>query len=167
MAVFVLTGKKVQIAAAWDGGGTAPGAPGTQTISGTLDTGIDISAYVDTGAEVGWSADMVEHTNMAGGGFRSYIAGLKSGDDIQIPLQADFASSAMWADLVTAFGSLVVGGDAYIDIMPTSASRSGTNPSFVAYVIAQGVQPIQGGVGDLARHGLTLKVSGAFGLLES
>ncbi len=169
MAQFVLTAKQVQIAAAWTG--TAPGDPGTQTISGTLTSGIDISQYVDTGAEVGWNSDMVEKTNMASGGFRSYIAGLSSGDDIQIPLQADFAASAMWDDLQTVFGSLGISrpgsSEAYIDIKADDASRGATNPSFVAAVLGMGVQPIQGGVGDLARHGLTLKVTGAFTLLES
>ena len=165
MAVFVNTARTVEMGSAWTG--TAPGSPGTQTISGTINSGTDFSAYVDTGAETTWNADMVETTNMASGGFRAFIAGLKSGDDITIPFQGDVTASGLLDDLQTVFGSLVVGGSAYIDIKADDAARGTSNPSFVAEVIAQSFQPIGAGVGDLARMGLTLKVTGAFAELTS
>jgi len=169
MAVFVVVNKMILIGPAWTG--TAPGAPGTQTVSGTITTSQNISAWVSSGGDIGWSTDMVEFTDNASGGFREYLPGLTSGDDIQFPLHAGFAASEAWAMLTTVFGSLGVSraGDAerYIDIKPTSSARGSTNPSKVAAVFSKGIQPIQGGVGDKAISAITLQVTGAVGVLTS
>lgn len=164
MAVFVVSAKTILLGTAVTG--TAPGSPGTQTISGTITTPQNISAFVSSGADIGWSADMVDFTDNASNGFQEFIPGLTSGDDIQIPLHADFASSQVWSMLVTVFGSLVISrpGDVerYIDVKATAAARSATNPSFFAAVYSKGIQPVQGSVGDKAVSALTLQVTGAF-----
>jgi hypothetical protein len=159
----------ILLGTAWTG--TAPGAPGTQTISGTITTTQNISAYTSAGADVGWSTDMVDFTDNASGGFKEFLPGLTSGDDIAIPLHADFASSQVWSMLQTVFGTLAVSrpGDVerYVDIKPTVSARSATNPSAVLAVFSKGIVPIQGGVGDKAVSALTLQVSGAFGVLTA
>lgn len=173
MAAFVLTARSVTIGTAWSNAATAPGLGAGVTIAGTISggTSADISEFLFEGAEPGMTANMVDITNYASGGFVQQIPGLTSGDDIQLMLNADYASSQAWADVTGVFGSLVVArpGDAvrYIDIKPTSASRSATNPSYVFGVYAKGVQPIQGSVGDKAVHALTLQVTGGFSVLTS
>jgi hypothetical protein len=169
MAVFVVTAKTILIGTAFSA--TAPGAPGTQTIAGTITSASNISAFTSAGADVGWSTDMVEFTDNASGAFKEFLPGLTAGDDIAIPLHADFASSQLWSILQTTFGTLGVSraGDVerYIDIKATSAARGATNPSFVAAVFSKGIVPLQGGVGDKAVSALTLQVSGAFAVLTS
>lgn len=169
MSVYVVSSKSVLGGTAWTG--TAPGAPGTQTISGTITSTSNFSPYISAGVDVGWSADMVDFTDMASGAFKEFLPGLAAGDDIQIPLHADFAASACWSLITTVFGSLGISrpGDAerYVDIKPTVAARSATNPSAVLAVFSKGIQPIQGGVGDKAVSALTLAVTGAFALLTS
>lgn len=169
MAVFVITSKYPLIGAAWTG--TAPGAPGTQTIAGTITTPQVLAPYVSAGADAGWSVDQVEFTDNASGGYKEFLPGLAAGDDIQIPLHADFAASAVWSMLTTVFGSLGISvagsSEKYLDLKATSAARSATNPSFVAAIYSKGIQPIQGGVGDKAVSALTLGVTGAFGLLTA
>jgi hypothetical protein len=169
MSVFVVTARTVLLGSAWTG--TAPGAPGTQTISGTITTTQNISAFISSGGEPGFSSDMVDFTDMASGGFREFLPGLTQGDDLQFPLHADFAASQVWSMLQTVFGTLVISrpGDAerYIDIKPTSSARGSTNPSFVAAVYSKGIQPVSAEVGGKAVSALTLQVSGAFAYLTS
>jgi hypothetical protein len=166
MAVFVATNRKIQIAAAWTG--TAPGTSATP--AGTLTTPSDLSAWCP-GGDVGFSANMVDVTTFGSGGYMTYAAGLLSGDDIQIPLLADFATSQGWSLLTGVFGTLGVSlpnsTPKYVDIMPTSSARSATNPSFVAAVFSKGIQPIAGAVGARAEQGLVLQVTGAFAILTA
>jgi hypothetical protein len=167
MAAFVLTSKTILIGTAWTG--TAPG--GSATPSGTITSPVDISVSVFQGADVGMNTAMVSTTNFASGGFEQMIPGLRSGDDLQIVMNQDYAASETWADITGVFGSLAISapGDAvrYIDIKPTSSARSTTNPSYVFGVYAKGVQAIQGSVGDKAQVALTLQITGAFAALTS
>ena len=89
MAAFAVTSKTIQLAAAWTG--TAPGAPGTQTIAGTLTSASDISAYVRSGGDAGTSVAMLDGTNYASGGYTSQYPGLKSGDDLTYDIIGDYA----------------------------------------------------------------------------
>lgn len=169
MAVAVVTARTLLVGSAWTG--TAPGSPGTQTISGTISSSQDLSQWLSTGAEPGFSTDMVEFTDMASNAFREFLPSLSQGDDIQFPLHADFASSQLFSKLQTVFGTLGISraGDAerYIDIKLASSSRAATNPSFVAAVYCKGIQPVSGGVGEKAVSALTLQVTGAFAYLTS
>lgn len=171
MAAFVLTGKTVQIGTTWSAPATAPGLGAGVTIAGTISSAVDISSALYQGAEAGMSANMVDTTNWASGGFVQMIPGLTSGDDIALAMNADYAATEAWADVQGVFGTLVVSrpGDAvrYIDIKATSAARSATNPSYVFAVYCKGVVPLQGAVGDKATHALTLQVSGGFSVLTA
>ena len=167
MAAFVLVNKTILIGSAWTG--TAPG--GATTPSGTITSTTDLSSFVFQGAEPGFAANMLEVTNFGSGGYKASIPGITSGDDLQIVMNADYASSQAWAGVTGVFGSLALSrpGDSfkYIDIKPTSSARSATNPSMVFAVWAKGIQPLQGAVGDKATHVLTLEVTGAFAVLTS
>jgi hypothetical protein len=168
MAAFVLTSESVTVGDTWTG--TAPGAPGTQTISGTISSGDDLAAYVTDGVTISWDADMQDTTNMASGGYRSFIAGLSSGSDITLTMLSDFASSKLHA-IITALmpNGIARPGDSeiYIDVKPTSSSRGSTNPSYVMAVLPMSYTPFAGAVGDKAMSTWVLKVTGAFGTLTS
>ena len=162
MAAFVNTSRVVLLGTAWTG--TAPGLPGTQTISGTITSSQDISAYVRSGDQ-GTSVAMQDGTTFGNGGFTVQYPGLQSGDDITFDLVADFAATTIYPIIQTTLGGL--GALVYVDLKPATGSRSATNPSFVAagYVSAWG--PIRGAVGDLASHQLTISITGRFGYLTS
>jgi hypothetical protein len=162
MAAFVNTSRVVLLGAAWTG--TAPGLPGTQTISGTITTSQDLSAYVRSN-DVSTSAAMQDGTTFGNGGFVVQYPGLQSGDDITLDIVADFAAATVYPIITTTLGGL--GALVYLDFKPASGSRSATNPSFVAAAYISGWSPIRGAVGDLASHQLTLTVTGKFGYLTS
>lgn len=162
MAAFVNVSRKVQLATAWSG--TAPGLPGTQTISGTLTSAQDISSFVRAG-NPSTKVAMQDGTTFGSGGFVVQYPGLKSGDDITLDLVADYAASQIDVIIRTTLGGL--GALVYLDLLPTNAARSTTNPSFVAAAYISAYTPVQGGVGDLGMGSLGLTITGAFGYLTA
>lgn len=171
MAAFVLLSKTVLIGTTWSAPATAPGLGAGVTIAGTISSSTDISSALFQGADAGHQVAMVDTTNFASGGFTQMIPGLRSGDDIQLMLNQDYAASEAWADITGVFGTLGISGpgDAvrYIDIKATSSARSTTNPSYVYAVYSKGVQAIQGSVGDKSVLALTLQVTGGFSVLTA
>lgn len=171
MGLFVSTARTTIIGTAWSAPATAPGLGAGVTIAGTITTNAtDISQWT-SGPDVGFQTDMVESTDNASGGFKEFLPGLSSGDDIAIPLSADFAASQIWVAIQTVFGTLGVSrpGDVvrYADFKPTNAARGTTNPSFVVAVFSKGVQPLKNAVGAKADHGLVLQVTGGFAVLTA
>lgn len=160
MAAFVNTSRMVLLGAAWTG--TAPGLPGTQTVSGTITTASDISAYVRSG-NPSTSAAMQDGTTFGNGGFVVQYPGLKSGDDITFELVSDFAATTIHPIIQTTLGG--IGSLAYLDLKPNNAARSATNPSFVAAAYISNYVPVSGAVGDLAMGSLTLTIIGKFDYL--
>lgn len=162
MTVFVNLNRKVQVGTAWTG--TAPGLPGTQTISGTITTASDLSTWAQN-AEPGASVAMQDGTTFGTGGYTVQYPGLKSGDDLVFDLVGDFAASQDWAIINTTLGGL--GALVYADCMPTSASRGATNPSFVCAGYIKEWKPMLGNVGSIAKMRFTLAITGAFAYLTS
>ena len=162
MAAFVNTSRTILLGAAWTG--TAPGLPGTQTVSGTISSASDISSYVRGGAPSP-SVAMLDGTNFASGGFTVQYPGLKSGDTITFDIIADFASSTVYPIIQTTLGGL--GSLVYMDLKPTSSSRAATNPSFVAAAYVSQWSPLTGNVGDLGAMTLGLTITGKFDYLAS
>lgn len=162
MAAFVSTSRMVLLGAAWTG--TAPGLPGTQSVSGTVTTPSDISAFVRSG-NPSTSVAMQDGTTFGSGGFTVQYPGIKTGDDITLELVSDFASSQIHAIINTTLGGL--GALVYADLKPTNASRGATNPSFVCAAYISNYVPVQGSVGDLAMGSLTLTLTGKFDYLTS
>lgn len=148
MAFFALTTATVKVGIAWTG--TAPGGT-SGTPSGTIATPIDVSSMV-TGVELSLSSDELDATTMGAGGWRQKLTGLAAGT-LSVTFNQDFASGG--TDALFGLGGTVgfaPGQSApyYIDILPTSAARSATNPSYVAAWLNAGGSPVQGSVGDLA-----------------
>lgn len=164
MANFVLTSKHIQLAAAWTGSGTEPGARvAVGSIAGTLTDPSNFSPFVHSGGEPGSSAAMQSATTFGSLGFEEYLPGLKSGDDIVLNCYGDYTT--LHGLIVTTLGGL--GSFVYGDIKPTSASRGAGNPSFVFGAYIMGDTKIQGAVGDVAGRTLSLKVTGTFAELTS
>jgi hypothetical protein len=165
MAAFVITSKMTLLGTAWTG--TAPGKPGTQTVAGTITTPSDISQFVRSGGEPGWTTAMEAVTNQASGGYVSVIPGLTSGDDLVFECNSAQAAGELDVIVRTTLGGVSRAGSnpVFVDIKPTNAARSTTNPSFVAAVFISAWSPFAGGAGNVASGKLTLTVDGAFGQL--
>ena len=159
MAALVLTNCKIVLGTTWTG--TAPGLPGTQTISGTISAGSDISVFA-TMVEVPKKVDTKETTNFGSGGYVTKAAGLKSAS-LKIAVNQDFAASQLHS-IINGFG---VGASVYYDVMPTNAARGATNPSEVGQAIITNYTPIVGKVGDLLVLSLEWDVNGAFTTLTA
>jgi hypothetical protein len=159
MAALVLTNCKIQLGTAWTG--TAPGAPGTQSISGTISGPSDISAFT-TMVEIPKKVDTKEWTNYGSGGYILKTPGLKSAS-LKIGINQDFASSQI-DSIIRGFG---LGTLVYYDITPTNAARSATNPSEVGAAYITSYTPIVGKVGDLLVLSLDWDVTGKFDTLTS
>lgn len=162
MPAFVNSSRSVLLGAAWTG--TAPGLPGTQTVSGTLAAAQDISSYVKSGNPA-VKAAMQDGTTFGTGSFIVQYPGLRSGDDITFDCVSDFAASTLYPIIQTTLGGL--GSLVYLDLKPTSSARSTTNPSFVAAAYISAWTPVTGAVGDLAAASLTLTITGKFDYLTA
>jgi hypothetical protein len=165
MAIFALTDCYVGVGTAW-AGGAAPG--GTTTPAGTITGAVNISAMT-TNVEVSFESDELDATTFAAGGWRQKVTGIATGN-ISLTINQDFAASQ--GNALFGLGGTVgfAPGQStpyYIDIRPTSAARSGTNPSFVAAWVSTSYQPVTGGVGELAVITLQLPMTGRPGQLTS
>ena len=164
MAAFTLTSCKVQVGTGWTG--TAPGNPGTQTVSGTITTPTDISAMV-TSIDLALAADELDYSNMASGGWRLKLGGMKAGT-IQLNFNQDFAASQV--DAIFGLGGtlgFMSSSNLYMDIMPTNSARAATNPSYVLQFLNLDYKPITGSVGDLAVVQLSFPTTGQVARLTS
>lgn len=105
--------------------------------------GVDLSDWV-TSVQLDVSAAELETTAM-GATNRTRIGGLKDWS-ISIEFNADFANSAVDQTLWPLLGTA-----AAIEVRPTSASASATNPKFTGSALVSKLPPVGGGVGDLAK----------------
>lgn len=160
MAALVLLAPKILVGAAWTG--TAPGAPGTQTVSGTITSSVDMSAMIQQVA-IPLNVNEIDASNFGSGGYKINLAGLKDAT-VQLTFNQDFAASQVDATIWT---TLVFGATVYIDVNPTTAARSATNPSYVFAVVVGDYTPITGKVGDLVTPSVTWTVTGQFARLTS
>jgi hypothetical protein len=164
MAVFTMTSCYIAIGTTWTG--TAPGDPGTQTVSGTL-TGTDLSTMT-TSVDLSFNAEELDYTNFGSGGWRQKISGLKAGT-LQLAFNQDFAASKIDA-LFGIGGSLMPFGGTgayYFEIKSTSGARSTTNPSYVGQLIPLAYTPLSGAVGDLATISISLPTTGQIARLTA
>jgi hypothetical protein len=143
--------------------GTAPGLPGTQTISGTITSASDLSTYT-TQAMVGVKADMKDTTNFGSGAYYSEIPGIKHGS-VTLAFQQDYAASALDAIIRTTMGGL--GVLVYLDLKPTVLARSVTNPSFVCAFYIADYTFVNGNVGDKNALSFPITANGKFDWLTT
>lgn len=161
MAISVLTNATVLLGTTWTG--TAPGLPGTQTVSGTIASSSDITSFVQSvGVET--SAALQDGTTFGSGGFVAQYAGLKSGT-FTLNVINDFAASQLDAIIRTTLGGL--GATVYYDVKPTSSARGASNPSYVGAVILSDWKPITTQVGNLTVVSISWSTTGQFATLTS
>jgi hypothetical protein len=157
MAVFALTTPTIKVGTAWTG--TAPGDPGTQTVSGTISASTTISTMVSQ-IEISINADVLEYTNFGSGGWKQKLPGLKEGT-VQLTLNQDFAASQVDA-LFGLGGTFPPGGTGtyYMDVTATSAARGTTNPSYVLQFYNTTYMPVTGQVGALTVITMPFTITG-------
>lgn len=124
-------------------------------------------AFTDARVEIGavdWSdwvtsvtlnveAEDLEKTAM-GSTYRSRIGGLKDGS-VDIEFNNDFVEDGLDEVLWGLFGTV-----ATVKIRPTSASIGADNPEYSGSVLVTEVNPLDGGVGDLAKRSVSWPISG-------
>lgn len=118
--------------------------------------GTNFSDHV-VSAELELEADEVDYDNMGSGGWHEVKAGMKSAS-LKLTLHQDFAASNIDATLSTAF---FAGAAIAVELRPTNAAVSATNPKYTFNVRATKHQPIAGKVGDRADVSITLPITGA------
>jgi uncharacterized protein YwbE len=162
MAVFAITSCTILGGTAWTG--TAPG--GSATPSGTITTGVDYSALF-TQVELSIEAEELDFTNFASAGWRQKITGLQMGT-VSLTLNDSYAAAN--TDAVFGLGgTLGIGSTSplYLDIKPTGAARSATNPSMVLRFLNTGGKVTGGTVGELPTRSLTFPTTGVVARLTS
>ncbi len=115
--------------------------------------GVDMSQYI-TAVELSIEADDLETTNFGGGGWRSRIGGLKSGE-AKISFNDDFAATTVDDRLWSWFGSAQT-----FNVKATTAVNSATNPEYQMSVLVTEMQPLAGKVGELATQDVTWPITG-------
>lgn len=110
---------------------------------------VNLSAFVRS-VSINYKAEIQDDT--AGGDTsRSRIGGLKDWD-ISLELNQDFAASAVDATLFP-----LVGASFAVDVRPTSAARSATNPSYTGTGILPEYAPLGTGIGELVTTSIAIQ----------
>ena len=158
MASLVLTSATTLTGTAFSS--VAPG-PGNPSVAGTITSSTDWSDHIRQ-VTLNMNVAMQDFTTFGDGAFVSQKPGLKSAD-ISIDFNADFSSS-----VDATFGPGMLAGTLYyLDIKPTSASRSATNPSYVYAAYVESIAPVGNSVGDRASYPVTFTVTGTYARLTS
>lgn len=116
--------------------------------------GTNLSAVLQS-VSLDLSADEIE-TTAFGSGFRSRIAGLKSGS-VTLNFFQDFGAASVDATIAPLF---TAGSYGTVVITPTSAAVSATNPAYTAVCLVSQYQPFSASVGDIATLSVTWQTSG-------
>lgn len=158
MAITAQVVLSVQVAAATSGG-TAPGGAVAPT-GCTLTTPSEIGAYI---TNIGQSVSVatLDVTTFGSGGFSAFVAGLKSGK-IDLTILNDYAAAAIDTLIGLNGTKIPVFGTGFIEVKPTTAARSATNPAFIASIINNGWSTFNAGVGGLTTVSWSPQITGGF-----
>lgn len=115
------------------------------TINGT-----NVSDHVNS-VTVNLSKDDVETTSFSGGG-RERVAGLKD-DSFELNIQQDYGAASVDAVLYPLYD---LESEFVIEVRPTSASVSATNPKYSGTCVLLEYSPLDGKVGDLSETKLKI-----------
>ena len=163
MAIAALIGAYVFVGTGTTGG-TAPGgasAPTGCTISGTT---ADLSAWAnEVNAED--EVETQDSTTFGSGGYRMFVAGLRSGT-VEVTFFQDFAAASV-NTFIGHNGTIGQPGHAtlgqfFIEVRGSSAARSATNPGFIAKVLHLGCKAYAAPVGDIPLLGVKMQPTGGF-----
>lgn len=165
MAIAALNSLYIAVAASTTGG-TAPGGASAPT-GCSLSSASDISAYV-TGIQQEVTAATPTVTTFGSGGFEAFVAGLKSGS-LSLTLLNDYAASAL-NSLIGVAGSIRPVGSSsliYIEVRPSSGSRSTSNPGFICAAINRNFQTFNASVGEVPTCTWNPQITGGFAELTA
>ena len=121
------------------------------TVNGTAFSNVLQSVTLDL------SLDEIE-TTAFGSGWRTRIAGLKSGS-VTLNFFQDFGAGSVDAVLAPLFTSST-SSYATVVVKPTSGTVSATNPAWTAVCLVSQYQPFSASVGDIATLSVTWPTSG-------
>lgn len=158
MAVAALTVLSIQVASATSGG-TAPGGAAAPT-GCTLTSPIEIGSWVTQSAQAA-NVATVDATTFGSGGYSAFVAGLKSGS-LSLNILNDYAASAINVYLGMNGTKIAVGATGFVEVKPTTAARSATNPAFICMVVNNGWQSFNATVGGLATVTWAPVITGGF-----
>ena len=118
----------------------------------------DISQYV-TSVTLSSTLDVVETTGMSSTA-RTRVAGLRD-NQITLEFNQDFGSGALENLIYPSDASTKIGTAVAMEIRPTSAAASSTNPKYTFSALITEWQSVSGSVGELATVSVTWPISGA------
>lgn len=118
----------------------------------------DISQYV-TSVTLSSTLDVVETTSM-GSTSRTRVAGLRD-NQITLEFNQDFASGALENLIYPSDASTKIGTAVAMEVRPTSAAASTTNPKYTFNALITEWQSVSGSIGELATVSVTWPISGA------
>lgn len=118
----------------------------------------DISQYV-TSVTLSSTLDVVETTSM-GSTSRTRVAGLRD-NQVVLEFNQDFASGALETLIYPSDATTKIGTAVAMEIRPTSAAVSATNPKYTFSALITEWQSVSGSVGELATVSVSWPISGA------
>lgn len=160
MAIVALNSLYVIVASATSGG-TAPGGSVAPT-GCTLTSPFDLSPYL-TAISQETMADTPEVTTFGSGGFKAFVAGLRSGT-VQLSLLNDYAATLVNARIGMNGSVVPVGSSAliFIEVRLTSSARSTSNPGFVCAALNRNYQTFDASVGAVPTATWSPQITGGF-----
>lgn len=114
--------------------------------------GTDLSSAVRS-VTVNYSAELQDETAM-GDDTRVRLGGLKDWS-MDIEFNQDFAAASVDATLFPLVGTTFT-----VEVRPTSAARSATNPGYTGTGILESYPPLGNSVGDVATASVTIQSAG-------
>jgi hypothetical protein len=118
----------------------------------------DISQYV-TSVSLSSTLDVVETTSM-GSTSRTRVAGLRD-NQVTLEFNQDFASGALETLIYPSDATTKIGTAVAMEVRPTSAVASATNPKYSFSALITEWQSVSGSVGELATVSVSWPISGA------
>ncbi|NDG19861.1 MAG: hypothetical protein EB117_16575 [Betaproteobacteria bacterium] len=121
-----------------------------------------------TGIDQGVAVETLEATTFGSGGFKAFVAGLRSGN-LDLTLMNDYAAAQLNA-LIGLNGSVRAVGSSsplFIEVRPSSAARSGSNPGFVCAALSIGFSTFAAQVGQIPMANWKVQITGGFAELTA
>ena len=118
----------------------------------TIDS-VDMSTFIKE-VSLDVEADDVETTTFGPDGWKTRLAGLKSGE-VAVTFNTDFAATTVDDRLWGWFGTAVS-----FAVRADSGAVSATNPEYQGTILVLKMMPLAGKVGELAEQSLTWPISG-------
>lgn len=118
----------------------------------------DISQYV-TSVTLSSTLDVVETTGMSNTS-RTRVAGLRD-NQITLEFNQDFDAGGLESIVNPTTSTTKIGTAVAMEVRPTSAAASSTNPKYTFNALITEWQVLSGSVGELATVSVTWPISGA------